>query len=328
MDRGTFAGWRTGIVPALLESMRPLKWARNAFVLTALVFDKKLFDLPAVLRVGAAFVLFCLVASGVYLLNDLLDAERDRLHPSKKNRPLASGRLPVPLAAAAAVLCLGISITLGLLLRLELGAFLLLYALVNLAYSLALKNIVVLDAFAIASGYVLRVAAGAAAVQVEQFSPWLYAFTGLFAMLVSLAKRRHELLLLADSAGIHRSSLSAYSLTFFDHTISMMAGGAIVVYALYTFFAPNLPGNHAMMLTIPLAMFAFLRYLYLVYSRGEGGEPDDLFWTDRPLLIAVALWGTVAAAVLYRERLGGIAGHLEALWRAVAAAVLSLTPGG
>ncbi len=290
-----------GTIPALVESMRPLHWARNAFVLVALVFDKKLFMWQPVLRAGAAFALFCLVASGVYLLNDLLDMERDRQHPTKKHRPLASGRLPVPLGALAAVLCLGGGITMGMLMQPALGQILLIYAVVNIGYSIGLKSVVVLDTFAIASGYVLRVAAGAAAVRVEQFSPWLYAFTGLFAMLVSLAKRRHELLLLAENAGQHRTSLSNYSLAFFDHTISMMAGGAIVVYALYTFFAPNLPSDHAMMLTIPLAMFAFLRYLYLVYSRGEGGAPDDLFWTDRPLVVAALLWGGVAAAILYRD---------------------------
>lgn len=298
MDRRATAGV-TAAIPALLESMRPLHWGRNAFVLAALVFDKKLFQPIPVLHVSAAFCLFCLVASGVYLVNDLLDMERDRQHPAKRNRPLASGRLPVPVAAVTAAVFLGASTVLGFLLQPVLGGILLLYVVVNVAYSLGLKNVVVLDIFAIASGYVLRVAAGAAAVQVERFSPWLYVFTGLFAMLVSLAKRRHELLLLAQNAGNHRTSLNAYSLTFFDQTISMMAGGAIVVYALYTVFAPNLPGNHAMMLTIPPAMFAFLRYLYLVYSRGEGGAPDDLFWTDRPLVVAAALWGAVAAAVLY-----------------------------
>lgn len=299
MDPRVATGREAGVWPALLESMRPLHWARNAFVLTALIFDKKLFQPVALLQVSAAFCLFCLVASGVYLLNDLLDVERDRQHPVKKNRPLASGRLPIPVAAVAAAFLLVVSTVLGFLLRPWLGGFLLLYVLINVAYSLGLKNVVVLDIFAIASGYVLRVAAGAVAVQVERFSPWLYVFTGLFAMLVSLAKRRHELLILAENAGNHRSSLNAYSLTFFDQTITMMAGGAIVVYALYTFFAPNLPANHAMMLTIPAAMFAFLRYLYLVYSRGEGGAPDDLFWTDRPLVVAVALWGAMAAAVLY-----------------------------
>ncbi len=302
MEDQTYARRRLGTIPALIEAMRPLHWARNAFVLTALVFDKKMFGPIWVARAGAAFVLFCLVASGVYLVNDLLDVERDRQHPAKKQRPLASGRLPASLAAMAAVLCLGAGVGLGLLLSPVLAGLLALYALVNVAYSLGLKNVVVLDAFAVASGYVLRVATGAVAIQVERFSPWLYVFTGFFAMMVSLAKRRHEVLLLMEKAGTHRASLSSYNLTFFDQTISIMAGGAIVVYALYTFFAPNLPANHAMMLTIPLAGFAFLRYLYLVFSRGEGGAPDDLFWTDRPLVVAVILWGAVAAAVLYLMR--------------------------
>ncbi|MGQ9683335.1 MAG: decaprenyl-phosphate phosphoribosyltransferase [Anaerolineae bacterium] len=297
-----------GALLVLVESMRPLQWARNGFVLTALIFDKKVFDLAAVLRVSFAFALFCLVASGVYILNDLLDVERDRQHPAKRFRPLASGRLPVPLAAVAAAVLLIAGAGLGFCLRWDLGAILLGYVLVNVAYSLWMKHIVVLDTFAIASGYVLRVAAGAAAVVVERFSPWLYVFTLLFAMMVSLAKRRHELQLLAGNAGSHRNSLSAYNLAFFDHTISMMAGGAIVVYSLYTATATNLPANHLMMLTIPLAMFAFLRYLYLVYSRGEGGAPDDLFWTDRPLIIACALWGAVAAAVLY---LPSVMGYLS-----------------
>jgi len=310
MNRQALVGRRAEVASALLESMRPLKWARNAFVLTALIFDKKVFNGPAVLRVSAAFALFCLVASGVYIVNDILDIERDRQHPTKRNRPLASGRLPIPLAAVAAVLCLGFSIGLGWLVSWELGAILLTYVAVNVAYSLWLKHIVVVDTFAIASGYVLRVAAGAAAVRVERFSPWLYVFTLFFAMLVSLAKRRQELALLAENAGAHRVSLNDYNMAFFDQTISLMAGGAIVVYSLYTFFAPNLPANHAMMLTIPLAMFAFLRYLYLVYSCGEGGSPDELFWTDRPMLLAVALWGGLAAAVLYHDQVGAILSRL------------------
>ena len=263
------------------------------------VFDKKVFDQPSVLRVTGAFVLFCLVASGVYLLNDLLDMERDRQHPTKKNRPLASGRLPVGLAIPAAVVLLGGSVGLGLLQEPALGLILLTYVLINLAYSLKLKHVALVDTFAVASGYVLRVAAGVAAVHVARFSPWLYVFTMLFAMLVSLVKRRQEAILLAGNAGAHRTSLNDYSLAFFDHSISMMAGGAIVVYALYTFSAPNLPANHAMMLTIPLAMFAFLRYLFLVYNRGEGGAPDELFWTDRPLLVCAGIWGGMAAAILY-----------------------------
>jgi 4-hydroxybenzoate polyprenyltransferase len=299
MDKQTCASHRLSVIPALVQAMRPLHWARNAFVLTALVFDKKLFQPLSILRASAAFALFCLVASGVYLVNDLLDVDRDRQHPTKKHRPVASGRLPAPVAAVTAICCLATGTLLGALIDPLLGGILAVYVLVNIAYSLGLKNIVVVDTFAVASGYVLRVAAGAQAIQVERFSPWLYVFTGLFAMLVSLAKRRHEVLLLMEKASTHRASLSRYNLTFFDQTISMMAGGAIVVYALYTFFAPNLPDNHAMMLTIPLAMFAFLRYLYLVYSRGEGGSPDDLFWTDRPLVVGVLLWGAVAAAVLY-----------------------------
>ncbi len=299
MDRETWLRQRTGIFPALIEAMRPLKWARNAFVLTALIFDKKILDLPSVLRVSGAFVLFCLVASGVYLVNDLLDMERDRQHPAKKNRPLASGRLPVAVAIPAAIVLLASSVGLGLLQDTALGLILLTYAVINLAYSLWLKHIALVDTFAVASGYVLRVAAGVAAVHVERFSPWLYVFTLLFAMLVSLAKRRQESIMLASNAGAHRSSLNDYTIAFFDHSISMMAGGAIVVYCFYTFSAPNLPANHAMMLTIPLAMFAFLRYLYLIYTKGEGGTPDDLFWTDRPLLVSAILWGACAAAVLY-----------------------------
>jgi 4-hydroxybenzoate polyprenyltransferase len=303
MDQRTMVGRRAGIAYALVESMRPLKWARNAFVLAALLFDKKVFDWPSVFRAGGAFALFCLVASGVYLVNDLLDIERDRQHPTKKNRPLASGRLPIPLGVGAAVLCLGASIALGFLIQPELGGILGLYALINIAYSLRLKHVVIIDIFAIASGYVLRVAAGAVAVRVERFSPWLYVFTLLFAMLVSLAKRRQELMLLANKAGSHRISLNEYSMVFFDQTISMMAGGAIVVYALYTVFAPNLPGNHLMMLTIPVAMFAFLRYLYLVYSRGEGGSPDELFFSDRPLVLGVMMWGALAALILYSPQI-------------------------
>ena len=310
MDRQTLAGRPTGVLFALVASMRPLHWARNAFVLAALLFDKKMHKLGPWLRASEALALFCLVAGGVYLVNALLDMERDRQHPTKRKRPLASGQLPVAVAAVAALVCLGGGVGLGMRRDPLMGAILFTYVLINLAYSVWLKHVVVVDAFAVASGYVLRVAAGAVAVQVERFSPWLYVFTLFFAMLVSLAKRRQELLLLGQNGGAHRTSLHDYTIAFFDHSIGIMA----VVYALYTFSAQNLPANHAMMLTIPLAMFAFLRYLYLVYSRGEGGSPDDLFWTDRPLLAGVLLWGAVAAAVLYLpelvRRLGALMAHL------------------
>ena len=287
------------MLKGLLKSMRPKQWAKNAFIFVPLVSDMKLFQPVPLLRSLLAFVLFCLVSSAVYLLNDLGDIERDRLHPVKRFRPLPSGQLPTAVAKATAILlplaCLPLSWLLDPLFAVILGV----YLLQNIAYTLWLKTVVILDVMTIAAGYVLRVAAGTIVVRVERFSAWLYLFTILLSLFIAICKRRNELLVLEENANGHRAILQEYNARFLDEMASIVATGAIMAYSLYTFSAPNLPANHSMMLTIPFVIYGVFRYLYLVHVKELGGEPEELFFKDLPLIIDLGLAGILVVLVLY-----------------------------
>jgi len=285
---------------ALLVSLRPHQWTKNLFVLAALLFSKHLFDLDAVARAGIAFVIFCALSGATYLLNDLADLEQDRVHPQKRLRPLASGALPVPVARlASAVLYvggLGAAAWLG-------GAFTLValaYVLLNVAYSLGIKHVVILDVLAVSLGFVLRPVAGALAIDVV-FSDWLLVCTILLALFLSLAKRRHELVLLHATASEHRRILSEYSPYLLDQMISVVTASCLTAYAFYT-MAPDTVEKYQtdrLALTIPFVLYGIFRYLYLVHQRDQGGSPTDLLLADRPLLVAVALWAVTVAVIVY-----------------------------
>ena len=287
---------------ALLKTMRPKQWLKNGVIFAALVFDHQLWPLNAdptpTLRTVAGFVLLCLLSSTVYLINDLADIEKDRQHPKKRLRPLASGALKPGVAMAAAAL-MGLS-ALGPAFWLD-GAFGLIglvYLASNLAYSFRLKHVAIVDVLIVAVGYLLRVQAGVALIVVERFSPWLYLCVGLGALFLGFGKRRGELLLI-QNGGSTRKVLEDYSLPFLDEMINLVATATIVAYSLYTFSAENLPTNHAMMLTIPFVLYGIFRYLYLIHMKGEGGAPDELVLTDRPLQVTFGLWALAAVLVLY-----------------------------
>ncbi len=284
---------------ALFKAMRPRQWSKNVVVFAALIFDVKFTQLAPLLRSLAAFVLFCLVSSAVYLLNDLADMEKDRAHPTKRNRPLAAGTLAPWVAVVAIVVLLGFSLPAGFVIDAGLGAILLGYFLLNVAYSFRLKHVVIIDAIVVAAGFVMRVAAGAVVVQVERFSPWLYVCITMLALLIALGKRRHELTSLEEGAGNHRAILDEYTVPFIDHLISIITAATLVAYSFYTFSAANLPANHLMMLTIPFVLYFLFRYLYLLHVKGLGGAPDELLFEDRPLLASAVAWGFTAAAILY-----------------------------
>jgi 4-hydroxybenzoate polyprenyltransferase len=279
--------------------MRPRQWPKNAFVFVALLYDGKLFDLPSVIAAVIAFVLLCLMSGAVYLMNDLVDIESDRQHPTKKNRPLPSGRLSPRVAAVAAVLLAGISLVAGYFLSFELAVILLLYLLSQIAYTFKLKHVVLLDVLTIAAGFVLRIAAGVAVIEVERFSPWLYVFGGFLALFMALGKRRAELVLLGADAGNHRAILEDYNLDLIDRLQSVVMTSAVVAYSLYTFLAEGLPANHAMMLSIPFVLYGIFRYLYLIHIRGEGGAPEEILLRDRPLQITLLLYAVVVFIALY-----------------------------
>ncbi len=286
------------LVP-LIKSMRPKQWAKNVFVLAALVFDKKLF-VPSILwRALAALVLFCAISGAVYLINDLVDVEKDRQHPVKCKRPLASGQLSRSVAATGALI-LGVgSPFLAYQLDPAFAGVALIYFVLMVGYSFWLKNIVIIDVLALAAGFVLRVAAGVVVVEAERFSPWLYLCMSLLALFIAITKRRHELVLLNENANSHRSIFEEYNLSLLDEMIRLVTACTAMAYSLYTFSASNLPANHSMMLTIPLVLYALFRYMYLVHIKGEGGAPEDLVFGDKPLLACVMLWGLAVVLVLY-----------------------------
>ncbi len=297
------------MLAALVKAMRPKQWAKNVFVFAGLFFDGKAFDPIWVGRSILAFVVFCLISSCVYLVNDLIDIEKDRLHPTKRFRPLASGALHPSVARVAVVVLLLVSVAgafaidIAFHLNYWFAATILIYAAIMFMYSLRLKNVVIIDVMTVAAGYVLRVFGGTVVVQVTRFSPWLYMCTTLGALFIALNKRRHELLLLAENANGHRASLQDYSVPFLDDMTALVASSALVTYSLYTFSAPNVPSNHAMMLTIPFVIYGIFRYMYLIHNHNMGGAPEDIVLGDRPLIATFLLWALTAGIVIYGPNL-------------------------
>ncbi len=287
------------MLSALIKTMRPRQWTKNAFVFFALVFDKQLFHWPALLRTLGGFALFCLISSVVYIINDIADIEADRQHPTKKNRPLPSGKLPVSVAWSAAIALIAVALPLGFWLAPGFAAVLTTYLVMNLAYSKWLKHIPIVDVFIIAAGFVLRVEAGVTLIIVERFSPWLYVVTTLGSLYLGFGKRRAELTLLAKGAGSHRKVLEGYSIPLLDQYVTIVSAATILSYSLYTFSAPNLPPNHIMMLTIPFVAYIIFRYLYLIQMTQDAGAPEEVLLTDRPIQIAILLTGLVIFAVFY-----------------------------
>ena len=287
------------MLKALLKTMRPRQWTKNAFVFAALVFDGKLFHLTDFLRTLAGFGLFCIISSTVYIFNDILDVEADRQHPVKKNRPIASGKLSVPAAVTAGILLALAALVGGFFLAWQYALTILFYFALMLAYSKWLKHILILDVLVLAAGFVLRVHAGTTLIIVERFSPWLYVLMTLLALYLGFGKRRAELALLAGEANSHRKVLEGYTLPLLDQFITIVSGTTIVAYSLYTFSRPDAPTDHTLMLTIPFVVYAIFRYLYLVQVKNIGGEPEEILLTDRPFQISILLWGLTVLAVFY-----------------------------
>ena len=287
------------MLTALFKTMRPRQWTKNVFIFAALVFDKQLFVVDSFLRTLAGFALFCLISSCVYIFNDLADVEADRQHPEKKNRPIASGKLPVSTAWIAGIIFVLTALGLSYLLAPSFCLVVATYFVLNLAYSLSLKHIAILDVLIIAAGFVLRVGAGVTLINVERFSPWLYIVMFLLSLFLGFGKRRAELALLAHGAGSHRKVLDGYTLPLLDQYIMIVSGTTIVAYSLYTFSAPNVPENHSMMLTIPFMVYAIFRYLYLIEVKHAGGTPEEVLLSDRPFQISMLLWAVTVIVIFY-----------------------------
>lgn len=287
------------LIGGIFKSLRPKQWTKNGFVFAALIFDVKLFQFAPFIKTLLGFVLLCIISGTIYLINDLVDVEKDRQHPTKKFRPIASGRVPFKVAVATAVALTAVTLPLSFLLDFRFGIIATSYWLLQLAYSLILKNIVIVDVLSVAAGFVLRVGGGVALVAAARFSPWLYVFTVLLALFLVLGKRRQELAVLKGQATSTRSILSEYNLPFLDEMMAIVTAGTVMTYAFYTFSAPNLPDDHLMMLTIPFVIYGIFRYLYVIHVRGDGGAPDEVLLVDRPLQISIALFTLTAVVILY-----------------------------
>jgi len=280
----------------LLVTLRPKQWVKNLVVFAGIIFSRNITNGTMELKVIATFIAFCAVVSAGYIFNDILDRECDRSHPTKKDRPIASGAISVTFASVVALVMAITATAAGYLIDPMLTLYLVAYVVLQLSYSLWFKHMMILDVMSISAGFVIRAAAGAAVIHVP-ISAWLVVCTMLLAMFLALAKRRAEIILLEDGAVRHRRNLDDYSLDLLDQMTGVIASATLVSYALYTFTA--FETSRGMMLTIPFVLYGIFRYLYLVHKQMQGGSPEQVFLTDKPLLINVMLWVVTAMAVLH-----------------------------
>jgi 4-hydroxybenzoate polyprenyltransferase len=288
-----------GTLVGVVLSMRPRQWVKNLVVFAALLFSRSLTVPHAVKYATLGFLLFCATSGAVYIVNDLFDAERDRKHPAKARRPIASGALAFVPATVAAVVLLSLSLMAGFALSSTFGAVLLAYAALNLAYSLWLKEVVIIDVMVISAGFVLRAIGGGLVIDVD-ISTWLIMCTILLSLFLAFCKRRQELETLADAHG-HRTILREYSVAFLDQMIGVVTASTVVSYMFYT-ISPEVEmklRTQYLYLTVPFVLYGIFRYLYLVHQRGEGSNPTQALLTDLPLLLNVALWGITVVLLLY-----------------------------
>jgi len=290
------------VLTSIFVSLRPRQWVKNLFVFAGLVFAQKLFT-PSVWPALGAFAVFCALSGSVYLLNDAADREKDRLHPDKKWRPIASGRLPAGTAVTAAAVLVVAALAGSLVLSRPLAVVALAYAVLLGAYSVWLKHVVIVDVIVVAIGFVLRAVAGAVAIDVE-ISDWLLICTVLMALFLALGKRRHEYLTLGEAAVRHRPILAEYSAGLLDQMIAVVTASTVTAYALYTMSPETVAKfeTHLLPVTLPFVLYGIFRYLYLLYRRQLGGNPSELFLNDGPLLVNTLLWILAVALIIYGPR--------------------------
>jgi 4-hydroxybenzoate polyprenyltransferase len=291
---------RAAAIPALLRTMRLKQWTKNLFVLSPLLFSHHFFESNVFIRAVAAFLMFSLTASSVYIMNDVVDAKKDREHPVKRLRPVASGQLPVPFAVTGMLVVLGCALACSFYLNRYLFFILAGYFLLNIVYTLWLKEAVIIDVMTIAASFLLRIIAGAFAISVP-ISEWLLICASLLALFLGFSKRRHELTLLEGNATVHRPVLQEYNTYFLDQMISLVTASALICYILYTVSDDTVAkfGSKNLLFTSPFVLYGFFRYLYLVHQKKTGGDPTSELLTDKPLLFSVFLWGAAVLLVIY-----------------------------
>jgi 4-hydroxybenzoate polyprenyltransferase len=279
--------------------MRPRQWVKNLFVFAGLIFAQKLFT-PLALVALATFAIFCALSGAVYLVNDVADRDKDRLHPTKRRRPIAAGRLSAPTAVLAALLLVTLSLIASLRISWSLAVVAAAYVTLLILYSVWLKHLVIVDVLVVAAGFVLRAVAGAVAIDVE-ISGWLLICTILIALFLALGKRRYEYLALGGGAAAHRPILAEYSAELLDQMIAVVTASTVTAYALYTMSPETVAKFHTHLLpaTLPFVLYGIFRYLYLLYRRQLGGNPSELFLNDGPLLLNTFLWFLMVLVIVY-----------------------------
>lgn len=300
---------------SLLKTARPRQWLKNLSLAAALVFSGRLFHVGSFLLIASAILIFCILTSSVYFINDMVDFSRDRIHPFKRLRPIASGKLSIPLAIFFATV--GIFLSLYLAFNLSFFFFLicLIYFFLQIVYSLILKNIIILDVFSIAASFILRVYAGAIVLNYH-ISIWFLLCVTSLALFLAVGKRRAEIALLDKEAAAHRYTLTHYSPQLLDEYLSMFAASAWVSWALFTFlesppvlFGPSMIAsilpltisgtNKWLMITVPVVVYGIMRYLSIIYQGSRAESPERVLLSDKPLLASVMLWGILIVWIIY-----------------------------
>jgi 4-hydroxybenzoate polyprenyltransferase len=292
----------------LLTAMRPHQWVKNLFIFAPLLFGRKLFEVSAVINSLSAFAIFCLLSSGLYIFNDVVDAEEDRAHPKKRFRPVSSGALSVPAALFSAALLVGVAFAAAFAINLNLFLISALYFALTIAYCLFLKRMILLDGMTIAAGFVLRIIGGAVVVDVMP-THWLIVCAFLLALFLAFTKRRQELLVLSETAADHREVLNEYSIGYLDQVNNILIGAAIVCYALYTVAPETVErfGTTGLIYGTVFVIYGMLRYMALIKNPENGGNPSKMLVRDKPLLAAVAGWAVYNSIVIYHI-------SLKSLW--------------
>lgn len=287
-------------VRAVIRSVRPAQWTKNLFVFAALIFAREFFTVPLLIKTFGAFSIFCLVSGAFYIFNDLQDREEDRAHPKKSQRPIARGEIRPAEALALFFLLAAGGLTAAFFLGRSFFLAVGIYFLLQLAYSLRLKQVVILDIFVIAAGFVIRVVAGGLVIAVP-ISSWLLICTTLLALLLSMGKRRHELVILENRAVEHRAILKEYSAYLLDQMIAVVTASTLIAYCLYTISEDTIQkfGTSNLIWTAPFVLYGIFRYLYLVHLKGKGGSPEEIIIQDKPMLLNILLWIGTVILVLY-----------------------------
>ena len=282
-----------------LKAMRINQWTKNAFIFAPLIFDGKLTHFPSFLRILIGTIIFSVLYSGIYVFNDIVDVEADRLHPRKKNRPIASGTISIRNARIFSIALIASALLCGGFLQSEFLLILVLVLFINIIYTFFLKRIPIIDVIAIGVLFLLRLVAGVVLITVKMFSPWLYLVTFMLSLYLGFGKRRSELAALTGNSSQTRPVLNGYSLELLDQLITIVSSVTIMAYSLYTFSGPTLPGNNFMMITIPIVIYGIFRYHYLIQIKHAGGAPEEVLLRDRPLQVTILIYLLAVCIGLY-----------------------------